>query len=97
MENVSKAAFDGRSQVVDERFARDKERLDTHEVSIRAISELSSKMSQILEQNKEQLDNHERRLDKQESKPSAWLDRIISGVLGAVIAALVAAVMSGRI
>ena len=94
MENVSKAAFDGRSQVVDERFTRNKERLDTLEVNLKTISDLTISMGKILEQYKEQLDNHERRLDKQESKPSAWLDRIISGVLGAVIAALVASALT---
>ena len=97
MENVSKAAFDGRSQVVDERFARDKERIDTLESNLKIISDLTIRMGEILDNNNKRLTDHERRLDKQESKPSAWLDRIISGVLGAVIAALVAAVMSGRI
>ena len=108
MENVSKAEFDGRIQVTDERFGRDKERIEKLETNMQTISELVVRMGEILDSNNKklddhekrldkQLDDHERRLDKQESKPSAWLDRIISGVLGAVIAALVAAVMSGRI
>ena len=108
MDNVSKEAFDGRVQIVDERFNRDKERLDKLETNMQTISELTIRMCEILDNNDKrltdseerltkQLDDHEARLDKQESKPGAWLDRIISGVLGAVIAALVAAVMSGRL
>jgi hypothetical protein len=97
MENVSKAEFDGRIQVTDERFGRDKERIEKLETNMQTISELVVRMGEILDNNNKRLTDHERRLDKQESKPSAWLDRIISGVLGAVIAALVAAVMSGRI
>ena len=97
MEPVSKEAFDGRNHLVDERFARDKERIEQLEDSLKKVSDLTVQMAEILKQNNEKTNTHEHRLDALESKPSAWLDRIVAAVIGAVIAGVVGTMLSGLI
>lgn len=97
MEPVSKEAFDGRCKLDDERFARDKERIQKAEDNIEKITTLTLQMGEIIKQNNTKLDDHEQRLDTLEGRPSAWLDRIIAAVVGAIITGAVAAVLAGLV
>lgn len=97
MEPVSKEAFEGRCKLDDERFARDKERLVKAEDNIEKITTLTLQMGEIIKQNNTKLDDHEQRLDTLEGRPSAWLDRIIAAVVGAIITGAVAAVLAGLV
>jgi hypothetical protein len=97
MEPVSKEAFDGRCKLDDERFARDKERIQKAEDNIEKITTLTLQMGEIIKQNNTKLDDHEQRLDTLEGRPSAWLDRIIAAVVGAIITGAVAAALAGLV
>ncbi len=97
MEPVSKEAFEGRCKLDDERFARDKERLVKAEDNIEKITTLTLQMGEIIKQNNTKLDDHEQRLDTLEGRPSAWLDRIIAAVVGAIITGAVAAALAGLV
>jgi len=97
MEPVSKEAFEGRCKLDDERFARDKERITKAEDNIEKVTTLTVQMAEIIKQNNLKLEDHEHRLDTLEGRPSAWLDRIIAAVVGAIITGIVAAVLAGII
>lgn len=97
MEPVSKEAFEGRCKLDDERFARDKERITKSEDNIEKVTTLTVQMAEIIKQNNLKLEDHEQRLDTLEGRPSAWLDRIMAAIIGAVITGMVAAILAGII
>ena len=94
---VTTAYCQEHGKVVDERFKRDKEDLQRHEDTLKKLSELTAEISALVRQNNEDIDDHENRISTLEKKPSLWLDRIISGIIAAVGAALVAAVLKGNV
>ena len=73
-------------QVDDERFARDKERLEKTEELISKMSEVQIQTTEILKNYESKLADHEKRLDEIEHQPKAWLDKIISGGIAAIVA-----------
>lgn len=89
-EYVRNDLCDERRAKFDERFARDKERIDGLEKNMQEISALNIKMGQMLEQHDKKLDGHEKRLESLEKQPSKWLDRIITVVITALLTGAVA-------
>ena len=75
-------------KLCDERFARDKERLNELEKFYRKLSECSIKLSSIADQHNEKLKDHENRLDELESRPTQWWDKVVAGVIAAAVAYL---------
>lgn len=90
-----------RDKLIDERFARDKERIENHERHMdeqdaerREIKELTIRMCELLDKHDEKLSNHEKRLDTIEQKPVRRWDMVIDKVINAVVAACVAWLMT---
>lgn len=92
--SVSKDMHDGRCKIEDERFARDKERLDGMESNVDKLTTVSVQMGEILKHNNETLANHGDRLTAIECKPSKMVESVKTALLitlgGAFVTALVA-------
>jgi septation ring formation regulator EzrA len=99
---VTEAMCAARRQLDDERFARDKSRLGKAEARLNKledlmheISECNVKLTALIEKNAETVDDHEERLTEIEKKPGTYWDKVIAGIIGAAVAALMALVLSG--
>lgn len=92
MNNVTEEFCREHGRLIDERFRRDKEELVRHEEELNEIRSLTLEMSALVKQNNESMKNHENRITALEKKPSVWFDRIVAGIISAVIAAVVAMV-----
>lgn len=82
-----------RQKRMDERFDRDKERLENLEVTSRDLKEITVRMDTIIENQQKQLANHEQRLAEMESKPGRRWDVIVNAVLQWLAVAVLAAVI----
>lgn len=93
MEPVRHSEFEGREKLCDERFARDKERIEKTEELTAKMSELLVQVTEIQKADHEELQEHSKRITTLESKPAMWVDKVwaagISGVVSAIIAFLV--------
>ena len=90
-----------RDQLIDERFARDKERIEQHEKHMdeqdaerREIKELTIRMGELLDKHDEKIEKHEKRIETLEQKPSRRWDMVIDKVINAIVAACVAWLMT---
>lgn len=90
-----------RDKLYEERFARDKERIEHHEKHMdeqdaerRELRELSIRMGELLDKHDEKLGNHEKRIEAMEQKPGRRWDMVIDKVINAVVAACVAWLMT---
>lgn len=86
-----------RDRLIDERFARDKERIENHEKHMdeqdaerRQIKELTIRMGELLDKHDEKIDNHEKRIEAIEQKPNKRWDVIIDKIITVIVAAFVA-------
>jgi hypothetical protein len=82
---VMQAVCDERRKVEDERFARDKERLEALEKAQQELINVSTKLTQMLEYQQDQVKGHDTRISDIEKKPESWLDTIKSAIIAAVI------------
>lgn len=99
---VTEAMCAARRQLDDERFARDKSRLgkaearlDKLEDLMHEISECNVKLTALVEKNTGDVKDHEERITEIEKKPGTYWDKVIAGIIGAAVAALMALVLSG--
>lgn len=92
-ETVSDALCRERQRVQDERFARDKERIEDLEKICEKLNRLSIEMSELVKKHDEQLNWQAQRLDAIEQKPLHWWEKFT----GAVITALGSAVGGGML
>lgn len=90
-----------RDQLIDERFARDKERIVSHEEhmkeqdgDIRDLKELTIEMSQLLKRHDERLDKQDSRITSIEERPAKNWTAVQTAAISAVTSGLVAAVMA---
>ena len=90
-----------RDQLIDERFARDKERIEQHEKHMdeqdaerREIKELTIRMGELLDKHDEKIERHEKRIETLEQKPGRRWDMVIDKIVNAVVAACVAWLMT---
>lgn len=90
-----------REQIYNERFARDKERIESHEKHMREqdaerreLRELSIRMGELLDRHDEKLGEHEKRLEKMEQKPARRWDMVIDKIITVIVAALVSAALN---
>ena len=92
MENnvVSKTYCKEHERLIDERFRRDKEDIDKHGSDISDLKDLTKEISTLVKQYDSTIINHEKRLAEVEKRPSMWFDRIISALISAAVAAIVA-------
>lgn len=89
-----------RDKLIDERFARDKERIEYHERHMdeqdaerRELRELSVRMGELLDKHDEKLGNHEKRIEAIEQKPSRRWDMVIDKIITVIVAGFVAYVV----
>ena len=75
----------------DERFARDKERIEDLEQVCDKLNRLSIEMSELVKKHDEQLTRQDKRLEAIEQKPLRWWEKFT----GAIITALGSAVGGG--
>jgi len=90
-----------REKLIDERFARDKERIGSHELhmkeqdgEIRDLKELTIEMSQLLKKHDEHLGRHEKRIAAMEERPAKAWAAVQTAAISAVTSGLVAAGMA---
>lgn len=98
MEPVDNAVCEAKCKVMDERFARDKADIEECKTRLKKIEELTIQMAELVQANqtnKEALDDHNERLDALEHRPSVWLDKLVSAVISAGIAALISGIIAG--
>lgn len=91
-----------RRNMDDERFGRDKSRLDKAETRLdnmenllREVSECNAKLTIMVENLQKSDDDHESRITDIEKKPGSYWDKIVAGIIGAAVAALMAIVFKG--
>jgi chromosome segregation ATPase len=93
IEYISRDQYEGRSQIVDEHFARDKERLNAHEQSLKKMELLTQEIAALNKNHDDQIRKHDQRICTLERQPAdqygkiktAIVSSIISGVIGTVI------------
>lgn len=93
METITPEICLQHQRVMDERFARDKERLEKLEDNQDRIEILTIQMGEILKNQNETLKNHTTRLEHLESRPGGLWDKVVSGIIAAVTGGLAAALM----
>lgn len=95
MEMVSETLCSERQKIQDERFARDKERIENLEKMCGELKQLSTQMGELLKKYDEQLGEHKAELKQQEERltaieqrPLRWWEKLSGAVatsLGAAI------------
>jgi hypothetical protein len=90
-----------REKLYDERFARDKERIERHEEHMKEqdaerkeLRELTIEMSEMIKRHDERILDHGARLKAIETKPGKRWDMVIDKIVNAVVAACVAWLMT---
>ena len=91
---VSLERYEAEQRRIDEHFDRDNARLKELESMQKEFLKLSGQLTEILKNQTSQIKDHENRIDAIEKKPASWIDRIAGGIISAVIAALVAFMMT---
>lgn len=93
------------NKLIDERFARDKTRLDDQgrrlngvDDCIKELTICQTQMSELLKRHSDELHEIDNRLSEQEQKPAVimtkWQAAIISGVVSAIVAIITAFIKS---
>lgn len=82
-----------RQRIHDERFARDKERIEDLEQVCEKLNRLSIEMSELVKKHDEQLAAQAQRLEAVEAKPLRWWEKFT----GAIITALGSAIGGGML
>lgn len=90
-----------RDQLYDERFARDKERIEQHEAHMREqdaeraeLREMSIKMAELLSRHDEAIVKHEERIHTMEEKPAKSWSALQSAAISAIVSGGVAAFLN---
>ena len=90
-----------RDKLYDERFQRDKERIENHEAhmkeqddAIRKVQDLTIEMGEMIKRHDESLHDQAQRIRQIEQKPGKRWDMVIDKIVNAVVAACVAWLMT---
>ena len=90
-----------RDKLIDERFARDKERIESHEKHMdvqdrerQEIRELTLEIGAMVKRHDESIRDHSTRIKAIETKPGKRWDMVIDKVINAIVAACVAWLMT---
>lgn len=76
-----------------DKFGRDKERLDKIEVTNEDLKQITVRLDVVIEQQKEQLSNLDKRVGILESRPSKIWDRIVFALIGAFATGVAGAII----
>jgi hypothetical protein len=94
-ESIERREFEGRKNICDERFRRDKEDIKSNKDGLSELRQLVTEMAAMQKQSMACTADQETRIRALENRGGAWLDRIISLALGALIAYLASIVLRG--
>lgn len=90
-----------RDKLYDERFARDKERIENHEAhmkeqdeAIRKVQDLTIEMGEMIKRHDERLDDQSQRIRTIEQKPGKRWDVVIDKIITVLVAAAVSALFN---
>lgn len=78
----------------DERFSRDRERLEKGEDKIDSVEKAVVLLTEMAKQTKEDLADHDKRLETLEHRPNMWLDKGIAAGISAVVSGIIAFVFA---
>ena len=91
MENcVSEAVCRERTRIQEERFARDRERLEKGEEKIDTMEKAIVYLTENAKRTNEELSDHDKRIETLEHRPSLLWDKVIFGIISAVVSGGVA-------
>lgn len=76
-------------ELYDERFERDKERIEKLETLTTKVSECCIKLNDMVEAHNEKILDHDKRIQQIEARPANWWDKVISGAISAIVALIV--------
>ena len=101
MDPVRYSVCEEHKKVIDERFARDKERLDHMETKLDEVQMLSIQMGEILkkyddklEGQSRELESHEARIKTLEVKPAKLWDKLVYALLGTLASGFAALIVN---
>jgi len=89
-------AEEERQKRMDERFQRDRERLEKLEVTNEELKNITTRLDIIIENQQKQLEAHEKRIVEIESRPSRRWETIANTALNWVVTAALAAMVIFR-
>ena len=84
-ESVMVAEFEGRKELCNERFSRDKTRIDAIEERLLQLSTIVTNMAQVQTQSMKDSDDQEKRIRALEGRGVKWFDKIVDVALGALV------------
>ena len=88
--NVPEAVCRERNRVQDEHFKRVDERLKIGEGKIDSVEKAVVLLTEMAKQTKEELSDHDRRLETLEHRPNVWLDKVWAAAISAAVSGLIA-------
>lgn len=91
---VEEAVCRERQRVQEERFARDRERLEKGEQKIDTLEKAVVYLTEVTKQAREDIAEHDERLDTLEHRPGAISEKIWLMVVSAVISGVVAVLIN---
>ena len=90
-----------RDKLYDERFDRDRERIEQHEAHMREqdaeraeLREMSIKMGELIKRHDDSLDQHEKRIRAIEEKPAKNWSALQSAAISTIVSGGVAAILN---
>lgn len=93
MDPITRELCGERMHTHDERFHRDKERLDDHEKRIKTTEEAVILLTGLQERQQQSETALHKRVQALEKRPSVWWDRLAGAVVAAVVSAAVAYIL----
>ena len=90
MDYVTEDLCKERRCVQNERFSRDQERLGKGEGKIDSVEKAVVLLTEMAKQTKEELSDHDKRLETLEHRPSLLWDKVIFGIISAIVSGGVA-------
>ena len=91
---ISGHEFEGRKAMCDERFARDKQRLDKQEAALDEIRMLNVKIAEMIERHDETVRKHDERLTAIEKQPADTWGKVKAAIIGAIASGIAVAAIN---
>lgn len=90
----SRGEYTARKETCDERFKRDKERLEELEENTKDIQKLTIEISQLVKRHDDMLKEQGDRITALEQRPGKWMDGAVAAGIAAMVAAAVGFLMN---
>ena len=83
---MTREEYKARQELCDERFRRDKERLTCMEDTLKALGEVSIKLSILVEQHETKLDKQDTKIGSIELKPVKRWENVVGDIVKYIVA-----------